>query len=890
VRRVVEELPELAGIVQLHALEKTFNHGPAAPEGVADAPPHAVRYRIEFTAPLGKTIEVPAEGAAQTIDTSLLPIDAGDGDFGGAPVAIALGNIGTASDPDDGRVDAILRVRDNAPNGKSYARVTFGSGALFDTAAPSMLLQLPAPLFTPGADLDAKAVVGTPGDYDADGLDDLAVAISGVSSAMDGVYVLFGRANWNAGGLVDVVQEADLVFRGFAPGELGVVNAGNVSVDALGTDDLLVSAANGLFLFEGRSRAEWNAAGTRLDEHFIGVPDGGAPGAWSRDPEVDTDPNTVEPEVLWHFSTGRDSGSFDAGLAPDDVLENGALYFGKGESTDGTGGGTYAESGDAASKGQARSPVITLRPGLTSAEVSFRYFLNTEAVPGLDLAEVRVRDVATGVVSTLAGASNGPGGLLLDGTGQWQTAEFDLSAFLPTGASERAIQLEFAFDSVDGFFNEGEGWYVDDVKVSVRGFTPENAVTKFDVATGPAPRLAGAGDLTGDGVDDIVIVQDAALQLVLGRAGDAEAAAVAVGAADLPADGRLEAAPPFPPFAVARSHEITISNSQGFVAKVVVSSAQTQGFDGRQDLVDLINARLGAASSKVVALLADADGNASDDGTRLAFRSTEVGTKASLSVSGRTIDRFSLSIFSFTQASGSRLGFATPVAAQGSGTPFETRAFPDVPAGFAGLAPFAAGDVNGDGTRDLILTGAGGSRLIFGGAVLTGGALPADTIRTSDVVHMRGIGDFDGDGTDDLAGIRFDADPMLDESGGLIYHQVTQVTLGGTRSGLIAGLQDPALIFEAGRPVFSGAPGAAKALLAPAGDVDLDGHADLFITDQLGSLVRLFRGQEGTQAQPGNGSAGSGDPVTVTPGLGYRRHVYSSLVRLNNPAGRKDTP
>lgn len=34
----------------------------------------------------------------------------------------------------------------------------------------------------------------------------------------------------------------------------------------------------------------------------------------------------------------------------------------------------------------------------------------------------------------------------------------------------------------------------------------------------------------------------------------------------------------------------------------------------------------------------------------------------------------------------------------------------------------------------------------------------------------------------------------------------------------------------------------------------------------------------------------SGDPVTVTPGLGYRRHVYSSLVRLNNPAGRKDTP
>jgi type IV pilus assembly protein PilW len=33
-----------------------------------------------------------------------------------------------------------------------------------------------------------------------------------------------------------------------------------------------------------------------------------------------------------------------------------------------------------------------------------------------------------------------------------------------------------------------------------------------------------------------------------------------------------------------------------------------------------------------------------------------------------------------------------------------------------------------------------------------------------------------------------------------------------------------------------------------------------------------------------------GDPVTVNPGLGYRRHVYSSLVRLTNPAGRRDVP
>lgn len=40
----------------------------------------------------------------------------------------------------------------------------------------------------------------------------------------------------------------------------------------------------------------------------------------------------------------------------------------------------------------------------------------------------------------------------------------------------------------------------------------------------------------------------------------------------------------------------------------------------------------------------------------------------------------------------------------------------------------------------------------------------------------------------------------------------------------------------------------------------------------------------------GIGLKADGSPLTVNPGLGYRRHVYSSLVRLNNPAGRRDTP
>ena len=483
----------------------------------------------------------------------------------------------------------------------------------------------------------------------------------------------------------------------------------------------------------------------------------------------------------------------------------------------------------------------------------------------MDVARVLVNGVP------LSGATNGANGelsdtvdanggfradTLLDENGNptgWREVEFDLTPFIGQN-----VTISFEFDSVDGFFNNGEGWYVDDVKVSVRGFTPQDAVTRFD-GSAAATRVAGVGDLTGDGADDFAIVTDNALQLVLGRAGDAESPAVAVGTAGLPASGSLAEAPPDPFFQVRRSHEITIANSQGFVARVVMTSAETQGFDSRQDLVDRINLRLGTASSKVVAFLATADGNASDEGTHLAFRSTDLGTDATLSVSGRTFDRFTFSIFSFTRSSASVLGFAAAVAAQGTGTPFELRAITDAE-GFLGLAPHAAGDVDGDTIDDLILTGPARSLVVFGSASLASGALPSGTgtVRTSDVVHLRGIGDFDGDGIDDLAGARFDSGPKLDESGNLIYHQVTQVSPGGARSALTASLGDPALIFEAGRPVFTDTQIGARALLAPVGDVDRDGHADLLVADQLGSLVRLFRGQAPMPAQPGNGGAGSG--------------------------------
>lgn len=38
------------------------------------------------------------------------------------------------------------------------------------------------------------------------------------------------------------------------------------------------------------------------------------------------------------------------------------------------------------------------------------------------------------------------------------------------------------------------------------------------------------------------------------------------------------------------------------------------------------------------------------------------------------------------------------------------------------------------------------------------------------------------------------------------------------------------------------------------------------------------------------GMDAAGDPIEVTPGGAFRRHIYSGLVRIGNPAGRRDVP
>jgi ELWxxDGT repeat protein len=166
--------------------------------------------------------------------------------------------------------------------------------------------------------------------------------------------------------------------------------------------------------------------------------------------------------VFWHASTGRDSGQFDAG---EGGLYNGAIYFGSDENDDGSGGGNYQEDTTIASRGTADTPLFTIPATAHSAELSFWYFLETEQEPGVDIARVLVNGVP------LEGATNQPGGELLDGSGEWRRASFDLSAYIG-----QTVSVQFEFDSVDFLFNQFEGWYVDDVLVTFRGFTPEDSI------------------------------------------------------------------------------------------------------------------------------------------------------------------------------------------------------------------------------------------------------------------------------------------------------------------------------------------------------------------------------------------------------------------------------
>lgn len=200
------------------------------------------------------------------------------------------------------------------------------------------------------------------------------------------------------------------------------------------------------------------------------------------------------------------------------------------------------------------------------------------------------------------------------------------------------------------------------------------------------------------------------------------------------------------------------------------------------------------------------------------------------------------------------------------------------PTGLSSSAGYGAsvaggGDLNGDGFSDVVVAGAAGLRVFYGG--VSGVAFSTTFVdpalcagRASDATPRRvaNLGDLDGDGGDEL---------------GLAYVGACLVVL---RAPVSAASTAPALaeartlFAAAGESTFAGA-------LAAAGDYDGDGLADFSLaipnlTDGSRSTVKLYFGDASAWAS-GMGSDGGLSPValSLTPGSTGWGYSLASLMR-----------
>ena len=137
-----------------------------------DEPDAARQYRLSFTDALGQVVDVPSDSA---------DLDLGSGAIDEQPVAVRLGDL-----DGDGLDEFLFRVKDSlgSPNQQPTPGLHDAGGVdpslafiRFSGSGDTRTLVLPAPLLQDSL-FGSRAVVSTPGDWNGDGIGDLAVAIS----------------------------------------------------------------------------------------------------------------------------------------------------------------------------------------------------------------------------------------------------------------------------------------------------------------------------------------------------------------------------------------------------------------------------------------------------------------------------------------------------------------------------------------------------------------------------------------------------------------------------------------------------------------------------------------------------------------------------------------
>ncbi|MBL8535175.1 MAG: FG-GAP repeat protein, partial [Betaproteobacteria bacterium] len=207
------------------------------------------------------------------------------------------------------------------------------------------------------------------------------------------------------------------------------------------------------------------------------------------------------------------------------------------------------------------------------------------------------------------------------------------------------------------------------------------------------------------------------------------------------------------------------------------------------------------------------------------------------------------------------------------------------------------GDVDGDGKTDFILDRTNDDILVFGGSftgtVTLGSLLGDDSALQLDNIGLRGVGDFDGDGRDDLAAAVMVHSTRLNEVASL-DHQVVQLFLSGpSRAALKARLEIPGgvavpdLQFEPGRATYStaGTVASQPLLFGGADVVNVDGvnYTRLAIAGPGGDSLRLFVGTDLGEPTP----ADQGEILSRLPAKPY---VFQLATPLPPSTGPREIP
>ena len=415
-------------------------------------------YQLRFSSDLGSTTLVGDTDAEAVLLVVGSDEDATLASF--RPIAISLGDIDNS-----GLGSYVAGVSDDLQAGTSILIIMPGVSDASELSIASdsgrRFIRLPAPFLAPDGQ-GRQAFILQSGDFNGDGITDLAVLVKGPDSA---VYIIAG-VDSKAEGYVAPAQVTDLAASASVTIRGSGTNLGaETMLNPAGTGDgLVLWEGNQLFLFDRARLNELGFAATPTEIDF----DGG---------------ETLRTEAIHSATNLWSVVDASARLGRSDGM---ALYFGQ------PGAWNY----DAGQRVAGSAILAGLTVGANGGILSFDSFLITEGVPNdFDQATVWVRTVTNvgGVVSygawvEVATNATNRGLVRLDDptTGGAQRVAIALD---PSYRGD--IEVRFTFESVDADENAFEGWYIDNVRLE--GYLTTGDASTLLTAPAGSTVVAAAG-------------------------------------------------------------------------------------------------------------------------------------------------------------------------------------------------------------------------------------------------------------------------------------------------------------------------------------------------------------------------------------------------------------